>query len=113
MPGARPAGDARLAFRGAQWWSNFIWTRDCGELSPHRNVRRPYLKRGQDSRTSIRGADANQASNKPSHSTFDRNHHPAVTARPRRRGDRIKLAVSAFGPKRTSASAPHMSAFGG
>jgi hypothetical protein len=31
----------------------------------------------------------------------------------RRRGDRIRLAMSAIGTKQTWASAPHMSAFGG
>jgi hypothetical protein len=30
----------------------------------------------------------------------------------RRRSDRVKLATSAFGPQRTWAGAPHMSAFG-
>jgi hypothetical protein len=30
-----------------------------------------------------------------------------------RRGDRVNGEMSAIGPKRTSASAPHMSAFGG
>ena len=37
----------------------------------------------------------------------------AHATRAGRRGDRIRAAMSAIGPKRTSVSAPHMSAFGG
>src|SRR5262245_17017572 len=47
-----------------------------------------------------------------------RPHCAAVRAHPRRRGDRIATPFaavheSAFGPKRTSIAAPHMSAFRG
>src|SRR5262249_12913335 len=34
------------------------------------------------------------------------------SARPRRRGDRIDVSMSAIGPKRTCSGAPHMSALG-
>src|SRR5262249_12299885 len=42
-----------------------------------------------------------------------RSQHPQHANRARGRGFRIVLAMSAIGPKQTSACAPHMSAFGG
>src|SRR5262249_60648239 len=56
-----------------------------------------------------------------SHQPEDRqdawSHHSALATRPRRRGDRVAIPIAAlhecaYGPKRTSASALHMSAFG-
>src|SRR6476646_2167933 len=43
----------------------------------------------------------------------DRRRNPTIDRAACRRGDRLDLTMSAIGPKRTSATAPHMSAIGG
>jgi len=52
---------------------------------------------------------ANQSQNRQGNGP----HNSFVGAHPRRRGDRIRKPMSAFGSKQTWARAPHTSAFGG
>src|SRR6185295_13865714 len=70
--------------------------------------RRCKAKRNPD-----RAAHYVRAGDQPQDSEIDWPHCAAVRARARRRGDRIRLPMSAIGTKRTCRVAPHMSAFGG
>src|SRR5262249_60635860 len=59
------------------------------------------------------GAEQVRIGDQPQDRESVRPHCAAIASRQRQRRDRVSGAMSAFGPKRTSLVAQHMSAFGG
>jgi hypothetical protein len=94
-------------------WADVLHHRPSRYVPGGGHVCRSYPARRQACRSS--GAGANQVRNchqsQDGESTWP--YSTAGPARRRRRSDRMRQAMSAFGPKRTFHFASHMSAFGG
>ena len=91
---------------------DLLWAR-CGRPVPARGrLRRSHPQGREAGRPAGAGADQVRTRDQSQDRQGAWPHHSAVATRPRRRGDRIKWPMSAFGTKRTSLFATHMSAFG-
>jgi hypothetical protein len=94
-------------------WPPILWSQPVRRLSTRSSLRR------QDSQgiaaVGFAGGatDPLRAGHQRENSQSAWRRCAAHATRAGRRGDRIRAAMSAIGPKRTSVSAPHMSAFGG
>jgi hypothetical protein len=82
-------------------------------VSARRRPCRQRVERSKSGRFANRATDQIRAGSQPKNRGRSRPIHSCVAFVTRRRGDRIKGAMFAFGPKQTSVVAPHMSAFGG